>query len=95
MTTIYVVTAEKEYSSPKVLAAFDTEEGASGLKKTIEEAEPRWVIEVHPVELTNAPAKGKPGGVIPGPRNYIVGERSDGEPGDVYRMPVGEKAYVE
>jgi hypothetical protein len=128
MTTIYVVTAEKQYSSPKVLAAFDTAEAAAKLVETIEAVEPRWTVAVHSLALQTAGApvigtamvlepfkassfvttwNGPPeevdaqgraarvyesGGPIPGSPGYIIGERSDGEPGHVYKMPDSEKA---
>lgn len=64
MTTIHVVIAEKQYSSSKVLAAFDTEEAANKLRETIEAVEPRWVIEVKPVELQRAPTEIRPASFV-------------------------------
>lgn len=57
MRTIYVFLAEKQYSSSKVIAAFDTQEGADKMKELIEAVEPRWTLSVQPIELHVAPPK--------------------------------------
>lgn len=57
MRTIYVILAEKQYISSKVLAAFDSEAAANKLKETIEAVEPRWTLAVQPIELQVAPSE--------------------------------------
>jgi hypothetical protein len=60
MRTIYVILAEKQYSSSKVLAAFDSEDAANKLKETIEAVEPRWTLAVQPIDLQVAPSQPNP-----------------------------------
>ena len=57
MTTIHIVLAEKQYSSSKVLAAFDDAEAAGKFVETVNAVEPRYVLSVQPIELQRAPPK--------------------------------------
>lgn len=77
MRTIYVILAEKQYSSSKVIAAFDTQEGADNLKEVIEGVEPRFTLSVQRIELhsegvnsylsrVSVPKPNPPGGLISG-----------------------------
>lgn len=74
MRTIYVIVAEKQYSSSKVLAAFDSEDAANKLKETIEAVEPRWTLEVQPIGLQTSAL----GGMLP--PGFRVTHIGDGEP---------------
>lgn len=51
MSTIHIVLAEKQYSSSKVLAAFDDAVAASKFVETVNSAEPRYALSVQPIEL--------------------------------------------